>query len=252
MADLPTASGAGQGPAARILWSVMSAGLLAWLIATQMGWKWALAGVFGILVHELGHALTINAMGLGPARIDFVPFIGAVTRARKLAPTELKDALIAIAGPLFGLLAVIPFFIAVQVTGDPTWAGGAFFICLINLVNLLPAPPLDGSKVLGPALAGVHPLLEKAAVLAVGAGAGWWAISTGRWIFGGVIVLGVVSSLMSAQIRPQAEKLTLEGFLWSFSLYLMTAAFAIGLMLTASNAMGMGSNALAVLARALS
>jgi Zn-dependent protease len=252
MSDLRQTAGAGDGGASRILWSVVSAALLAWLIASQMGWKWAVAGVFGILVHELGHALVINAMKLGPARIDFVPFLGAVTRAGKPAPTELKGALIAVAGPLFGLLAVIPFFVAAQVTGDAGWAGGAFFICLINLVNLLPAPPLDGSKVVGPALAAVHPLLEKAAILAVGAGAAWWAISTGRWLFGGLVALGVASSLMSRRLRPQAERLTLEGFLWSFSLYLMTACFLIGTMLAASSAMGMGSDALGVLTRALS
>lgn len=251
MTDAPTTGETGAARAQRLLFSVLSAGFLAWLLASQMGWKWAVAGIFGFLVHELGHALVINAMGLGPAQIQFVPF-GAVTRARKLAPTELKAALIAVAGPLFGLLAVIPFFIAVQVTGDPTWAGGAFFIALLNLANLLPAPPLDGSKVLGPALAAVHPLLEKAAVLAIGAGAAWWAISTQRWIFGGVIALGVISSLMSARLRPPAAKLTMEGFLWSFSLYLMTGAFAIGAMLAASSAMGMGTDALGVLARALS
>lgn len=253
MSNLPQTAGAGNGGrGARILWSLLSAALLAWLIASQMGWKWAVAGVFGILVHEIGHALVINLMGLGPARIEFVAFLGAVTKAQKRAPTELKGALIAIAGPLFGLLAAIPFFIAAQVTGDGSWAGGAFFICLINLVNLLPAPPLDGSKVLGPALAAVHPLLEKAAVVAVGAGAAWWAISTGRWLFGGLVAMGVASSLMSARIRPEAEKLTLEGFLWSSGLYLMTGCFAIGAMLLASNAMGMGSDALGVLTRALS
>ena len=76
--------------------------------------------------------------------------------------------LVSLAGPAFGLVAAIPFFAVWAVTGDPVWLQGAWFVALINLLNLAPAPPLDGSKALGPVLARIHPLLEKAALLGVG------------------------------------------------------------------------------------
>ena len=53
-----------------------------------------------------------------------------------------------LAGPAFGLLAMIPFVAAWAVMGHGEWLAGAFFIAMLNLVNLVPAPPLDGSKVL--------------------------------------------------------------------------------------------------------
>src|SRR5271165_4454717 len=46
--------------------AVISSLLLAGWIAWQMGWVWALAGVFGVLIHELGHLALINALGCGP------------------------------------------------------------------------------------------------------------------------------------------------------------------------------------------
>jgi Zn-dependent protease len=240
-----------DSPASRLLWSVISAGLLAALIGYQMGWKWALAGVFGIAVHELGHALLINALGLGPARIEFIAFLGAVTKARLPAPTELKGALIALAGPLFGLLAAIPFFAAAWLTGDQSWAGGALFIALINLVNLLPAPPLDGSKALGPVLSAIHPGLEKLALIVVGAGAAWWALSSGRYLFAGVVALGVAGSVMSKQIRAPSGPLTAEGVFWSLGVYALTAALAVGVLLSASGMAGFGTEFIPVLQRVL-
>lgn len=242
---------AADSPAARLIWSIVSAGLLAALIGYQMGWKWALAGVFGIAVHELGHALLINALGLGPARIQFIAFLGAVTKARRPAPTELKSAMIALAGPLFGLLAALPFFLAAKLTGDLSWAGGALFIALINLVNLLPAPPLDGSNALGPVLAAVHPGLEKLALIAVGGGAAWWAVSTGRFIFAGLIALGLYGAVMSKRRRRVLGRLNAPGVAWTLGVYVLAAVLAVGVLLSASGMMGIGTEIGTVLQRVL-
>ncbi len=249
MADIPRP--AKDSPAARLAWSLISAALLAGLIGYQMGWKWALAGVFGIAVHELGHALLINALGLGPARIEFIAFLGAVTKARLPAPTELKAAMIALAGPLFGLLAALPFFVAAIVTDDASWAGGALFIALINLVNLLPAPPLDGSKALGPALASIHPGVEKLALILIGVGVVLWAATTGRWLFGGFVALGVFGSLKTTRARPTLGRLTAEGIGWTLGVYVLTAALAVAVMLSASGMMGIGTQFIPVLQRVL-
>ena len=82
-------------------------------------WQFALAGVTGIFVHELGHALTINAFGLGPSRIHFIPFFGRLATQPKPSPDQMKSVLaIALAGPRLRLaLAIIPFLVAYGVTG---------------------------------------------------------------------------------------------------------------------------------------
>ena len=194
-----------------------------------MGWVWALAGVIGVFVHEYGHVLAMNALGCGPGRIRIVPFVGGAAIPKVPPGTEFKGVLIALAGPVFGLVAMAPFFIAYAATGQGVWLGGAFFIAVISLINLAPAPPLDGSKALGPALARIHPWLEKAALVVVGALAVLWALSTHNWIFGVFVALGVLGALKQGRVRPFALRLTGRQWLASVALY----AAALGLCLAA-------------------
>ena len=85
---------------------------------------------------------------------------------------------------------------------------GAFFIAMINLVNLAPAPPLDGSKALGPVLARIHPMVEKAAMILVGGLAVWWGVSTGRYILAVFLAIAVLGQLRRGAWRPGEAKLT--------------------------------------------
>lgn len=207
---------------ARIGWAVVATALLAAWIGWRMGWIWALAGVFGIFVHEFGHLLVINALGSGPSRIRIIPFFGGAATMPKPPSTEFKGVLMALAGPLFGLLATAPFFAATWITGDRRWIGGAFFIAVINLINLAPAPPLDGSKALGPALARVHPWLEKAALLVVGVLAVIWALKTGNTLFGVFVGVATLGSLRAGAVRPSSERLTVVQAVASAALWLVT------------------------------
>src|ERR1700761_334194 len=122
--------------ASEIGWGLASTALLAAWIAYQWGWIWAVAGVVGILVHEFGHMVVINALGCGPSRLHIIPFFGGAATRERPPRTEFQGVLIALAGPVAGLVSTIPFFLAEGLTGDPRWAGGAFFIAMINLLNL--------------------------------------------------------------------------------------------------------------------
>ena len=211
--------------AGEILTAVVSAGLLAAWIGWQMGWIFALAGVVGVLVHESGHLIAINVMGFGPGRIQIIPFLGGAATPKRPADTEFKGVLISLAGPVFGLLAMAPFFIAQAVTGEDRWLGGAFFVAAINLLNLAPAPPLDGSKAFGPALAFIHPWLERVALVLVGAVVVLWSLQRGSLIFPAFVALSVFGSLRRRQLRPNARRLTLAE--WGGSLGLYAAAVAL-------------------------
>jgi Zn-dependent protease len=212
-------------PGSQLAWNVISTALLAGWIALRMGWIWALAGVVGVFVHEFGHVLAMNALGSGPARIRIVPFLGGAAIPRTPPSTEFKGVLIALAGPLFGLLAMAPFFGAYVVTGQDAWLGGAFFVAVLNLLNLLPAPPLDGSKAIGPALAFIHPWVEKGALAVIGAAAVLWAVLTHNWILGIFVGLGVLGSLRQGRLRPSASRLSVPQ--WLVSIVLYVAAFLV-------------------------
>ena len=203
----------------------MSSALLAGWIAWQMGWVWAVAGLIGVLVHEFGHVLAINALGCGPGRIQIVPFVGGAAFPARPPETEFKGVLIALAGPVFGLLALAPFFAAYAATGQERWLGGAFFIAIVSLINLAPAPPLDGSKAFGPALARIHPLVERAALIVVAAAVAFWAFSRGSLVFALFVALGALGVLRRGRLRPAARPLNLVE--WGGAVALYVAALAI-------------------------
>lgn len=216
------------------LWALISTALLAGLLWWMGGWIIALAGVVGVFVHEYGHVLVMNRVGMGPARIVIVPFFGGAAVPSRAEPTEYKGLLVSLSGPLFGLLASIPFFALYFATGQDVWTKGAAFIGFINLLNLAPIPPLDGSKALGPVLARFHPQLEKLAMLLAGAAAIVFGVIEGYFflaIFVGIAVLGY---LKRGYWRPEAARMTWREAGGGFVLYLMALILCAGVMLYAN------------------
>lgn len=225
----PLAEG-GQHPAAALVSTALLGALLWWVMGS---WVFAVAGIFGLLVHEYGHVLAMNRLGMGPARIHIIPFLGGVARGQRPPADEWRGVLISLAGPAFGLLAMLPFVAVWMVTGGGLWLLGAWFIALINLLNLAPAPPLDGSKALGPVLARVHPTLEKAALLLVGALAVIWGVTHGSYLFAGFLALSVFQHMRRGAWRSSAGPLTWTQAGQSLGLYLVTAAVCVAAAIAA-------------------
>lgn len=211
----------GQSPAWAIGSTLALGGLLWWIMGS---WVFAVAGIFGLLVHEYGHVLAMNRYGMGPARIYIIPFLGGAARGQREAPSEWLGVLVSLAGPAFGLLAMGPFVLLWALTGEAIWMAGALFIALINLVNLAPAPPLDGSRALGPVLARIHPMLEKVALIAVGVGVVYWGVTNGAFIFAAFLAVAVIAHLRRGAWRAEAGPLSWPEAGKSVVLYLITAA----------------------------
>ena len=220
----------GQHP----VWAVLSTLLLGGFIwyLTQ-SWVIAVAAIWGLLVHEYGHVLAMNRLGMGPARIYIIPFLGGVAKSQRLPQSEWHGVLVSLAGPAFGLLAAIPFFAGFIVTNNGLWLQGVFAIAIINLVNLAPAPPLDGSKALGPVLARIHPLLEKAAMVLVGGLVVVWGVTNGSYILAAFLALALIGHLRRGAWRPEGRQLTGGEAVRSVGLFLLTAAACAGLVLAA-------------------
>ena len=237
----PQPQTAPQGGGSGLLWNLISTALLAGWLAWRMGWVWALAGVVGVFVHEYGHVLAMNALGCGPARIRIVPFLGGAAVPGRPPATEFKGVLIAVAGPVFGLIAMAPFFLAYFATGGQAWLGGAFFIAAINLLNLAPAPPLDGSKAIGPVLARIHPWLERGALVLVGALAVLWAMRTNNYILALFIGLGVFGVVSRGRVRPWAIPLNGGQWLASLALYAVALLLCFGALQFTLNGGGLSA-----------
>lgn len=228
----------GQNP----VWAVVSTLLLgAFIWYVTQSWVIAVALIWGLFVHEYGHVLAMNRLGMGPARIYIIPFLGGVAKSQRLPQSEWHGVLVSLAGPAFGLLAAIPFFAGFVVTGQGAWLLGAAVIAALNLINLAPAPPLDGSKALGPVLARIHPVLEQVAMIAIGALVVWWGFMTGRWILAAFLAIALIGHLRRGAWRPDGRPLTIRESALSFGLFIAAAAACAAVGIAALMPLGGGS-----------
>lgn len=217
-----------------LVWALISTGLMAgflWWISGSV--VVAAAVLVGLFVHEAGHVLAMNRLGMGPARIFIIPFLGGLAKARRAPKSEWHGVLVALAGPAFGLLALIPFVAVGLALRQPEWLAGAFFVALLNLVNLVPAPPLDGSKALGPVLTRVHPRLEQAVLLIIGAAVVIWGLTTGRYILAAFLALSVFAHLKRGVWRAAWGTLSWPEAGRSLALYLLVLILCAGAALGA-------------------
>ncbi len=143
--------------------------------------------IMSVVVHEVSHGLAALALGdptakyqgrltlnpikhLDPVGSVLVPLIGYLlggfvvgwAKPVPFNPYNLRnarwgEALVAIAGPLSNFFLAIVFGLVIRIAHIYGFGGDAFisisaFIVLINITlgifNLIPIPPLDGSKIL--------------------------------------------------------------------------------------------------------
>ena len=110
------------------------------------GWKFAAGFVVLIFVHELGHVIAAKCYGLPVSAPTFIPFVGAyVTHGMPMS--SYSHAIIAFAGPLAGGLGGWACYGFALVIGGHWLMAVALYTFVLNLINLAPIPPLDGSKI---------------------------------------------------------------------------------------------------------
>lgn len=142
--------------------------------------------IISVILHEVAHGYMANFLGDPTARLQgrltlnpvshidpvgsvLLPLILTLTHSPFLIgyakpvpynpynlPGKYDEGLVAFAGPGTNILIAIVFGLVVRFGGaalSPALVGACTIIVIINLVlaafNLIPIPPLDGSKVLG-------------------------------------------------------------------------------------------------------
>ncbi len=133
----------------------------------------ALAMVFVLFVHELGHILAYRMIGQPWGRIMFLPFLGAIAIPR--LPFEKQSQIIfaALMGPGFSVLLVLVCLgvLALDLVLPAyrlalVWLGLGTVV--INAINLVPIEPLDGGVVLRSILARLTKTYARACLIALG------------------------------------------------------------------------------------
>jgi len=109
-------------------------------------WKFALAIMVQLFVHEYGHVHAMRRTGMRVRGMYFLPFVGALAVTDDAFRSRRQQAYVALAGPIWGsALALVPAALYAW-TGEASWAAVAAWWALINLFNLLPIAPLDGGR----------------------------------------------------------------------------------------------------------
>ncbi len=106
----------------------------------------AVGYVIMLAVHESGHILAAKGYGAQVRFGGFTPF-GAYIQITD--QTSVKaNAIIAMSGPLSGLLNALIYFFIFYIMKDQTFLWLSFFAAVVSFLNLLPLNPFDGGKVI--------------------------------------------------------------------------------------------------------
>lgn len=102
--------------------------------------------VAAIYVHEVGHVATLRRYGIDASAPMFVPGFGAFVRMRQYPTDAHEEARTGLAGPLWGLYAVVGALVLGFLLHWKTGLTIASWSASINLFNLTPVWQLDGAR----------------------------------------------------------------------------------------------------------
>jgi Zn-dependent protease len=174
------------------------------------GWQTVIFLAVAIGLHELGHVLAMRFFGYKNVRMLFLPFFGGLATGEPRELDATKNALVALAGPAFGIAtAAFAGALAWQL-GAPQWLVEFAWVSLtLNAFNLLPIVPLDGGQFTNDTLFSRFPVLELIFRLLAIAALGWMAISGQMWLLGMVaffMLLGTPLAFRRARLIRDARR----------------------------------------------
>ena len=107
-------------------------------------------GLLALLLHELGHLLTVRGLGYRVRSLELWPFGAALS-----VDGGAGSLPVSLAGPLCGLTAAAMSLMMLRLLPQTAAVMEPFFLLNLTLsaVNLLPAEPLDGGRALAALLA---------------------------------------------------------------------------------------------------
>jgi Zn-dependent protease len=157
-----------------------------------LGTTVAVAIVFVIFVHELGHMLAYRLLGQPWGRMMFLPFLGAIAIPKLPFEKQWQLIFAALMGPGFSVLLAAGCFFALSFNLYPQdyrqaliWIG--LLTVVLNVMNLIPIEPLDGGVVLRSVLARLTKNYARIALIGIGlcfAGLGLYLGSSIILLFG--------------------------------------------------------------------
>jgi len=111
------------------------------------GWRYAVGIVAMLLIHEMGHYAAARQRGLAVRLPMFIPFAFAWTTLEDMPHDAETEAYVGLGGPMLGTVgAIAAWWLAGSY--DARWLlAVAYTGFFINLINMIPLPPLDGGRI---------------------------------------------------------------------------------------------------------
>lgn len=168
----------------------------------------------GVLAfHELGHYLAMRVFGYRNVRMFFIPFLGAAVSGQHYNVAGWKKVLVAMMGPLPGIVLAIPLGAAGLWYGKPILTNIAVLSLILNGFNLLPVLPLDGGHIMHSLLFSRHHILDLVFRILALCAMLLLAISTGSAAIIGLVVGGAITLPVTYRLSRITTELRQSGFL---------------------------------------
>ncbi len=139
---------------AQVQWGFFGASVAAFVLLGALLWNLQLALILlGVIAfHEAGHYLAMRVFGYRNVQMLMLPLVGGVTLGFEANPSAAQRAWMLLMGPLPGIvLGWLLLLAAALLHLDQRWSWLNQLVTtllLVNYLNLLPIPPLDGGRVL--------------------------------------------------------------------------------------------------------
>ncbi len=115
--------------------------------ALAYGWRYAVGIVAMLFIHEMGHYIAARQRGMKVGMPTFIPFVGAWVELKDRPHDAETEAYIGLAGPMLGTVAAIAAYFLAQNDGAHWLLAVAYTGFFLNLINMIPLPPLDGGRI---------------------------------------------------------------------------------------------------------
>ena len=167
--------------------------------------------VFGL--HECGHIVSMALFGYRNYQILFLPIFVDTTRREKQSPAIWKQVVVYLMGPIPGIVIGILLLGLSQEYEIGWFYEAAILLLVVNYLNLLPVPPLDGGHLIRFTVMERFPsgklILVGMGGLAFAAG-GWYLAEPVFWViaiilFGSLPWSALEAGVLSELFQPTSE-----------------------------------------------
>jgi Zn-dependent protease len=163
-----------------------------------------------LLIHELGHLVSMKLLGYRDVQMFFIPFFGAAVSGFETNPSGTRRAIVSLLGPAPGIAIGIACAVLFHSTGREFFMHSARVFLLLNTFNLLPVVPLDGGRYLEAVLFSRSPMLRALSDSVAGLALALIAFTTRSVLFGIIaffvlrsVRLTYFSSKLAGQIKQE-------------------------------------------------